>query len=147
MFFHHISVSRTLSLSGMILSGTLLGFYWQRMADSGDLQMPKILLTCAISVGSYLIAFFVVETFKIQRDGWQWVLSSFIGSVLSAFNIKVVRFLIVNAQDPFSPSFLEQLDLVAFGFLACAVFFSAISLLIVATIHLLGRSLERLFTS
>ncbi len=147
MFFQHTSVSRTLSLSGMILSGTLLGFYWQRMADSGDLQTPKILLTCALSVASYLIAFFVVETFKIPREGWQWVLSSFIGSVFSALNIKVVRFLIANAQDPYSPSFLEQLDRIAFGFLICALFFSAFSLLIVATIHLLGRSLERLFTS
>jgi hypothetical protein len=147
MFFQHTSISRTFSLSGMILSGTLLGFYWQRIADSGDLQMPKILLTCAISVGSYLIAFFVVESFKIRREGWQWVLASFIGSVFSAFNIRVVRFLIANAQDPYSPSFLEQLDLIVFGFLACALFFSAISLLIVTTIQLVGRSLERLFTS
>jgi hypothetical protein len=130
----------------MIISGTLLGFYWQRMADSGDLQVPKIMLTCAISVGSYLIAFLVVETFKIRRESWHWVLSSFMGSVVSAFNIKVVRFLIANAQDPFSPSFLEQLDLIAFGFLACAEFFFAISLLIVATIHLLARSVERLIT-
>lgn len=146
MFFQHTKVGRTLTLSGLILSGTLLGFYWQRMADSGDVQMPKIMQTCVISVGSYLLAFLVVETFKIHRDGWHWVLSSFIGSVFCAFNIKVIRFLIANAQDPFSPSFLEQLDLIAFGFLTCAVFFSAISLLIVATIHLLGRSLERLFT-
>ena len=146
MFFQHTKISRTLSLWGMILSGTLLGFYWQRMADSGDLRMPKIMLTCAFSVGSYLIAFFVVERLKIRREGPHWVLSSFIGSLLSAFNIKVVGFLIANKQDPFSPSFLEQLDLIAFGFLACAVFFSAISLLIVATIHLFGRSLERLFS-
>ena len=147
MSFQHPSVSRTLFLSGLVLSGTLLGFYWQRMADSGDLQAPKILLTCAISVGSYVIAFFVVETFKIRREHWQWVLASFIGSVFSAFNIKVVRFLITNAQDPYSPSFLEQLDEIASGFLACAVFFSVTSLLIVATIYLLGRSLERLLTS
>jgi hypothetical protein len=146
MFFQHASVSRTLTLSGMILSGTLLGFHWQRVADSGDLQMPKIMLTCAISAGSYLIAFLVVEKFKIRREGWHWVLSSFIGSVFSAFNIKVVKFLIANAQHPYAPSFLEQLDLIAFGFLVCAVFFSALSLLIVATIHLLGRSLERFFT-
>jgi hypothetical protein len=89
-----------------------------------------------------LLAFFVVERLKIR--GALWILSSFIGSVLSAFNIKVVKFLIVNAQDPFSPSFLEQLDSIAFGFLVCAVFFSVISLLIVATIQLIGRSLTGL---
>ncbi len=90
------------------------------------------------------LTFFVVERLKKRPGGSPWVLSSLIGSVLSAFNIQVVKFVIVNAQDPFSPSFLEQIDFIASGFLTCAVIFSVISLLIVATIHLMGRSLERL---
>ena len=137
------NTNRTVSLVGIILAGTLLGFEWQRMADSGQLQMPKIMLTCLLTVGSYLLAFFVVERLKKRREGSRWVLASLIGSVLGAFNIQVVKFLIVNAQDPFSPPFLEQIDLIASGFLICALFFSVISLLIVATIHLMGHSLER----
>ena len=144
MFLLQTSLNRTLSLVGIILAGTLLGFYWQRMADSGQLQMPKIILTCLLAVGSYLLAFFVVEKFKKRRGVSPWVLSTLIGSILSAFNIQVVKFLIVNAQDPFSPSLLEQIYFIASGFLVCAVIFSVISLLIVATIHLMGRSLERL---
>jgi hypothetical protein len=136
-------LNRNLSLVGIILAATLSGFYWQRMADSGELQLPKIILTCVLTVSSYLLAFLVVERFKIGRDSLLWVLSSLIGSVLSAFNIKVVKFLIVNAQDPFSPPFMEQIGLIALGFLTCSVFFSVISLLIVPTIHLLGRSLQR----
>lgn len=144
MVFLQTSLNRTLTLVGIILAGTLLGFYWQRMADSGQLQMPKIIITCLLTVGSYLLAFFIVERLKKRREGSRWVLSSLVGSVLSAFNIQVVKLSIVNAQDPFSPSFLEQIDSIAFGFLICAVFFSVISLLIVATIHLMGRSLARL---
>lgn|GEM_PF-5815015 len=141
MFLLQTSLKRTLTLVGIILAGTLLGFHWQRMADSGQLQMPKIILTCLLTVGSYLLALFVVERLKIRRESSLWVLSSLVGSVLSAFNIQVVKFLIVNAQDPFSPTFLEQIDSIAFGFLTCAAFFSVLSLLIVATIHLMGRSL------
>ena len=142
MSLQHTDLNRTLTLTGMILAGTFLGFYWQRMADSGQLQMQKIALTCVLTVASYLIALFVLETLKIRR-GSLWVLATLIGSVLSAFNIQVAKFLIANARDPFSPSFLEQLDLIAFGFLACAIFFSVISLAIVAAIHLLRRSFER----
>lgn len=105
MFSQHTMISRTLSLSGMILSGLLLGFYWQRMADSGELLIPKIMVTCALSAGSYLAAFLVVETLKMRREGTSWIISCLIGSILSAFNIKVVLFLIANQQDPFSPSF------------------------------------------
>lgn len=142
MSLQQTGLNRTLTLTGMILGGTFLGFYWQRMADSGQLQMPKIALTCVLTVASsYLIALLVVETLKIRR-GSLWVLATLIGSVLSAFNIQVAKFLIVNARDPFSPSFLEQLDLIAFGFLVCAIFFSVISLAIVAAIHLLKRSFE-----
>lgn len=144
MVLLHTNLNRTVSLVGIILAGTLLGFQWQRMADSGQLQMPKIMLTCLLTVGSYLLAFFLVERLKKRREGSRWVLASLVGSVLSAFNIQVVKFLIVNAQDPFSPSFFEQIDLIASGFLTCALFFSVISLLIVATIHLMGRSLERI---
>jgi hypothetical protein len=143
MFLLQTSLNRTLSLVGIMLAATLSGFYWQRMADSGQLQMPKIILNCLLTVSSYLLAFLVVERFKIGRESLLWVVSCLIGSVLSAFNIKIVKFLIVNAQDQFSPSFLEQIDLIAFGFLGCAVFFSVISLLIVATLHLMGGSLER----
>ena len=147
MVLLHTNLNRTVSLVGIILAGTLLGFQWQRMADSGQLQMPKIMLTCLLTVGSYLLAFFLVERLKKRREGSRWVLASLIGSVLSAFNIQVVKFLIVNAQDPFSPPFLGQIDLIASGFLICALFFSAISLLIMATIHLMRRSLERLVSS
>ena len=137
------SLNRNLSLVGIILAAMLSGFYWQRMADSGELQLSKIILTCVLTVSSYLLAFLVVDRFKIGRQRLLWVVSCLIGSVLSAFNIKVVKFLILNAQDPFSPSFMKQIGLIAFGFLGCAVFFSVISLLIVPTIHLMGRSFQR----
>lgn len=146
MPFQHTGLNRTLTLAGVILAGLFLGFYWQRMADSGQLQMPRIALTCALTVASYLIALLILETLKIRRDSI-WILAALIGSVLSAFNIQVTKFLIVNAQDPFSPSFLEQLDSIAFGFFACAIFFSVISLAILAAIHLLRRSFERLSSS
>lgn len=142
MSLQHTGASTSLTLTGMILAGTFLGFYWQRMADSGQLQMSNIVLTCALTVASYLIALLVVETLKIRR-GSLWVLATLIGSVLSAFNVQVAKFLIVNARDPFSPSFLEQLDRIAFGFVVCALFFSVISIATVAALHLLRRSFER----
>ena len=144
MFLLQTSLNRTLTLVGIVLAGTFLGFHWQRLADSGQLQMPQIILTCSLAVGSYLLAFFVIERFKKRREGSSWVLSSLVGSVLSAFNIQIVKWSIVNARNPYSPSFLEQIDEIAFGFLLCAVVFSVLSLLIVATIQLMGRSLVRL---
>ena len=36
------------------MSASLFG---PRMADSGQPQMPKIILTCLLTVGSYLLAF------------------------------------------------------------------------------------------
>lgn len=135
-------LDRTLTLAGLIISGTLLGFYWQRLGDSGQLEMQKILLTCALTVGSYLVGFLIGEALRI-RPGLLWVVASLIGSVLSAFNIQV-KFLIINAWNPFSPPFLAQFDSIAFGFLVCAVFFSVGSLAILAAIHLLRRLFQRL---
>jgi hypothetical protein len=89
-------------------------------------------------------SFFLVDRLKIGRQGSLWALYSLVGSVLSAFNIQIVKFSIVNAQYPFSASFIQQIDSMAFGFVTCATFFSVISLLIVATIHLMGRSLAGL---
>lgn len=140
MYLQHAGLNRTLTLAGLILAGTLLGFYWQRMADSGQLQMQKIALTCVLAIASYLIAFLVGEALRIH--GSLWVVATLIGSILSAFSIQVAK-LIINARDPFSPSFLEQLDVIALGFLACAIFFSVMSFAILAAIHLVRRLFER----
>lgn len=144
MILSHDRYIKALSLAGMTISGTLLGFYWQRMADSGRLQVWKIIITCVVSAGSYLIAFFVIETFGRSRRGSHWVVPAIAGSVLSAFNIKVVKFMIENAQDQYSSVFGELYQ-IGVGFLITSVVFVVVAIIIIAAFHFLGRRLVRMF--
>lgn len=133
-------------MAGLIISGILLGYYWQKLADSGQIKIWNIVLTCAISVGSYLIAFFVIELLGKARHSSHWLVYAIAGSALSAFNIKVVKYLIVNRHDQFSPPLYERVFDITPGFLATAVVYVIVAIIIMATVHLLGRQLERMFS-
>ena len=142
----HYTYNKALSLAGLIISGILLGYYWQKLADSGQIHIPKIVLTCTTSVGSYLIAFLVIELLGKARQRSHWLIYASLGSVLSAFNIKVVRFLIENIHDRYLPPLYEELIDIAPGFLGTAIIYTIVTIIIMATIHLLGRQLERMFS-
>lgn len=139
--------TKTIALVGMILSGILLGYAWQRIADSGLFQFRRIVFTCLISVGSYLAAFWLVEWRLGTRRASGWLLAAIVGSLLSAFNIKVVKFLIVNAQDPYSPSVTEQIYQIGVGFLSLAVVYVIVTIIVISTIQFVARQLSRLFPS
>lgn len=144
----HDTYNKALSLAGLIISGILLGYYWQKLGDSGQIHISKIVLTCTISAGSYLIAFLVIELLgKARRHSSHWLVYAIAGSALSAFNIKVVKYLIENRHYRYSPPLYEELFDIALGFLATAVIYMIVAIIIMATIHLLGRQLERMFSS
>lgn len=142
----HDARSKALSLAGLIISGLFLGYYWQKLADSGQIHIPKIVLTCTISAGSYLIAFLVIELLGKTRRSSHWLVYATAGSALSAFNIKVVKYIIENMHDRYSPPLHEKLLEIVPGFLATAVIYLIVTIIIMATIHLLGRQLERMFS-
>ena len=143
----HDTYNKALSLAGLIISGILLGYYWQKLGDSGQIHIPKIVLTCTISAGSYLIAFSVIELLGKTRHSSHWLVYAFAGSALSAFNIKVVKYMIENMHDRYSPPLYQELFEIAPGFLATAVIYLIVTIIIMATIHFLGRQLERMFAS
>jgi hypothetical protein len=144
MILRHDKYVKVLSLLGLAVSGTLLGFYCQKLADSGQLQSRKIFLACVVSAGSYLVAFFVIETLGRSRRGSHWVVSTIAGSVLSAFNLKVVKFMVANTLDQYSSVF-EEIYEIGVRFLIAAVIFVVVAIIIIGVIQFLGRRLERMF--
>lgn len=138
---------KVISLVGMILSGVLLGYSWQRIADSGQFQFRRIALTCLISVGSYLFAYLLVERRIRAGRTTGWLLAAIIGSLLSAFNVKVVKFVIESAHDPYLPSVSEMIYRVGLGFLFSALAYVVVTIIVLSTMHFLARQLGRWFTS
>ena len=136
---------KAISLFGMILSGVLLGYSWQRIADSGQVQFRRIAFTCLISVGSNLIAFLLVESRIRTGQASGWLLAATVGAVLSAFNIKVVKSVIESANDPYSPSVLGQFYQIGLGFLFAAVTYVVVTIMVISAIQFVARQLARLF--
>lgn len=150
----HDTYNKALSLAGLIISGILLGYYQQKLGDSGQILIPNIVLTCTISAGSYVIAFLVIELLRKARHSSHWIVYAAAGSALSAFNIRVVKYLIDNMKyliehmhNQDSPPLYEHLFDIGVGFLATAVIYLIVTIIIMATIHLLGRQLERMLPS
>lgn len=141
----HDTYNKALSLAGLSISGILLGYYWQKLGDSGQIHIPKMVLTCTISVSSYLIAFLVIELLGKTRHGSHWLVYAAAGSALSAFNIKVVKYMIENMHDRYSPPLPDQIIDIGVGFLASAIIYLIVTIIMMATIHFLGRQLERMF--
>jgi uncharacterized membrane protein len=142
----HDTYNKALSLAGLIISGILLGYYQQKLGDSGQIHIPKIVLTCTISAGSYLIAFLAIELLGKTRHSSHWLVYATAGSALSAFNIRVVKYLIENMHDRYSPPLYEELLDIAQRFLGSTVIYLIVTIIIMATIHFVGRQLERLFS-
>src|SRR6185369_12830000 len=140
------SSTKAISLVGMILSGIFLGFYWQRMADSGQLHFRRIAVACIISAGSYVVAFLLIESRKRAGSPSNWLLAAILGSLLSAFNIKVVKYIIQSAQDPYTSSLSGQLYEISLGFVASAVIYLGVAIIVIGTVHFLARQLGRLFS-
>jgi len=140
------SSTKAISLVGMILSGIFLGFYWQKIADSGQLHFRRIAVTCIVSAGSYVVAFLLIESRKRAGSASNWLLAAVVGSLLSAFNIKVVKYMIQSSEDPYSPSLSGQLYQIGVGFVASAVIYLGVAIIIIGTVHFLARQLGRLFS-
>ena len=138
---------KAISLAGMILSGILLGYSWQRIADSGQFKFRGIALTCLIAVGSYLLAYLLIEGRIRAGQATGWLLAAVVGSLFSAFNIRVVKFVIESANDPYSPSVSGQIYQIGIGFLFAAVAYVVVTIIVISTMHFLPRQLGRIFTS
>jgi ABC-type Fe3+-siderophore transport system permease subunit len=141
------SSTKAISLVGMILSGIFLGFYWQRMADSGQLHFRRIAVACIISAGSYVVAFLLIESRKRAGSPSNWLLAAILGSLLSAFNIKVVKYIIQSAQDPNTSSLSGQLYEISLGFVGSAVIYLGVAIIVIGTVHFFARRLGRLFST
>jgi ABC-type amino acid transport system permease subunit len=136
----------TLVFLGCIICGSLIGYYWQIMADSGEIHIQKIATTCTLAIGSYLAAFLMAVRLKKNRESQIWLFVAITGSVLCAFTTRVIKWLVENWRYRESSSIrdyvISQLPQVGLSFILNIPVYAVIALAVIGTTHLVGRQLR-----
>ena len=143
-----------LSVIGAVASGLLIGVTWQKIADSGEFHLAKVVTTCFVSIGSYLlavIAFGLISPLSKIRKAPEWLFVAVVGSLLCSLNLRVIKFFVDNwryrASGSASDYLIAQLSQASTRFFLTAPILILIAVLMLLTIQLLGRQIQRLFTS
>jgi hypothetical protein len=136
-----------LNLLGLGTSGILIGIYWQRLADSGEVNLRKIIITSSISTLSYVVSFLLIDWLRSPSKPYPWLFAVALGSVLCSLNLRIIKFLIDNWQYRESDSILsyigETLAYTGSSFVLNAAVFIVVALIITSGILILGRQLHR----
>lgn len=91
-----------------VLAGTYLGYVIQIEADSGDIFYEEILRSTLFGLTSYLLAFivgFLLRNRFPKITSWMWM--GILGSIIFAFNLCFINYLIENFVSKGQRSFTE----------------------------------------
>ncbi len=133
-------------LLGAVIVGLLIGFFRQKIADSGEVDAYKIATSMFLASCSYISVCLLLpkqtRIYKLPR--WVWV--ALLGSVVCFLSIHVVKYLIDNWVYRTSDSLLEyltgQLPDAAIGLFIIVPIYSLFALFIMATIMFIQSRLH-----
>ena len=129
-------------LLGIVASGLAIGYGRQRVADSGEAHLDKILISMLIAVAAYL-ATFLFFTWRSRSSRLPtWVLTAVLGSAACAFSLHIIKYVADNWSYRGSTSLVEYLAMAMWGqagaFVVLTVVYSAFALCIVGVFRLLA---------
>lgn len=119
---------------GVSLAGLLIGYERQLLADSGQYDFNKVFVSMLIAGSSYMLAFVLFHRSQSLRVP-SWILVSVVGSILCFLNLHVIKFVIDN----WSNGNTFNLKNYIIGFFIITPIYSFIALIIVGTIHYVGK--------
>jgi hypothetical protein len=136
-----------LHLLGLGISGILIGIYWQKMADSGEANLRKIMITSSISTLSYVVSFLLIDRLRRPSKPYYWLFAAALGSALCSVNLRIIKFLIDNWRYRESDSILSyvgaSLAYTGASSVLNAAVFIVVALIITSGILISGRQLHR----
>jgi hypothetical protein len=112
-----------------IVFGLLVGYEWQRTADSSEINTDKLIISMLIGGFSYLLIFVLSFFLKEFRKFPSWFCIGVIGSVLFVFNKAVIEYFIDNL------SYKEMMKMSWSQYLSATIFDMALSFLLLSIIY------------
>jgi H+/Cl- antiporter ClcA len=134
-----------LDLLGMIISGLVIGYEAQIIADSGGFNQDDIIQSMFASSIAYLIGFLIFSVFVNTTRFWhipRWILMAITGSIFCFLSLHVIKFAFDNWQykefNSISNSqyFLMVLGNLIQGIIIISPIYSFIAVLIMGTLRL-----------
>ena len=125
-----------------VAAGLLIGYYRQRMADSGDSPLDKLLMSMFLASAGFAIGFWVVKGLNLySRTRYAWILVGVIGAVVCSLNLNVVYYAIHNLRYRGSRSLIEYgawiLPNITQSFLIMIIFYSIFAIVIIGSVRVL----------
>ena len=126
---------------GVVAVGIFVGYERQRLADSGDLILQKIITSIAISCAAYVIAFIMTRSRRLPVARFpRWTIAALSGSITCSFALHVVYYLVANRHYGNDLSTVEYiwwlLPDVSVSFVFTSVVYSVVALSVLALIRL-----------
>lgn len=85
-----------LDLVASLVSAVIFGYWTQVIADSGSKDYEKIIWSILIGVFSYVLPYIASICFRGGKYRISWIWVGIGGSIVYAFNLKVIRYSIAN---------------------------------------------------
>ena len=123
-------------------SGVLIGYFRQRLADSGQLKFDKLSMSMLLGSTSFVLAFCLVKRLQsYRRIVWPWAFVAVAGSVICSFTLHVVYYSIHNLKYKYSRSYVEYiawtLPDMALSFVFAIFLYSALAICIMGALRIL----------
>jgi hypothetical protein len=130
-----------------IVTGLIIGYYKQKLADSGDIYIGKIFKSIVIAVLSYLLAIFlpVFVSKKYKNINYIWL--ALLGSAFCSLFLNVIKYLVDNWRFRKSASIIDyvsgQLSDSIIGFILSFPVYSITSLLVFSAVYFIDKRLSK----
>jgi hypothetical protein len=132
---------------GAVVTGLLIGYQKQVMADSGEEHLDKIAKSVVIAILSYLIATLMCIYAKHGYKRLNFIWAAILGSIFCSLFLNVVKFLLDNRKFSQSESMfvylLNNIGDSTIRFLIALPIYCILSLMIFSTIHFTHKWLSR----
>ena len=137
-----ISVLSGVDLLSAAASGVLIGYFRQRLADSGQLQFEKLSMSMLLASTSFVLGFCLVRRLQsYRRIVWPWAFVAVAGSVICSFTLHVVYYSIHNLKYNYSRSYVEYIALrlpdMALSFVLAIFLYSTLAVCIMGALRIL----------